>query len=111
MKARDCVRRFLDLSTAHLPAQMLAELDREGVDTVRALGDAAIAYRTTYGALMWVPNDPDAAAAEADTPPDAIVLGIQKLARSLDCDYVLFDADASKVDELPVFEEEPAHAH
>ncbi len=44
---------------------------------------------------MWVPPDPQAhAVGHPDLPPE--VLAIQRYARALGCDYVLFDADATR---------------
>jgi hypothetical protein len=48
-----------------------------------------------------VPDDPDeSAAATSDRVPD-VVLAIQRYARTRGCDYVLFDADGDRVDDLP----------
>ncbi len=74
------VRRFLDLSTAHLP-EHLGSHGLSGQDGVTA-------YEPTYGWLMWVPPDPQAHAVDhPDLPPE--VLAIQRYARALGCDYVL----------------------
>jgi hypothetical protein len=63
-----------------------------------------IAYPTDSGWLMWVPNDPDqSAAVMVDRVPET-VLAIQRYARALGCDYVLFDADANRVDDLPTWD-------
>jgi hypothetical protein len=90
------VRRLLDLSTAHLPEHLGSSglADSPGV----------VAYGTDFGWLMWVPPDPDELqAAMTDRIPD-VVLAIQRYARSLDCDYVLFDSDAGRVKDLPVWD-------
>lgn len=60
MNAADCVRRLLDLSTAHLPPEMRAAL---------ALGPGVIAYPLDHGALMWVPDDPEDSAATGEHVP------------------------------------------
>jgi hypothetical protein len=90
------IRRLLNLSTAHLPDHLGSSglADSPGV----------LAYGTDRGWLMWVPQDPDEShAAMTDQIPD-VVLAIQRYARSLDCDYVLFDADADRVDDLPAWD-------
>jgi hypothetical protein len=88
------IRTVLDLSTAHLPEP----LGSHGL----ADEDGVIAYPLPYGWLMWVPPDPDEHAADhPDLPPD--VLTIQRYARRLGCDYVLFDRDAERVDDLPTW--------
>lgn len=89
------VRRFLDLSTAHLPKHLgIHGLSRQ---------DGVIADHLTYGWLMWVPPDPQAHADEhPGLPPE--VLTIQRYARTRGCDYVRFDADADKVGDLPAWD-------
>ncbi len=89
------VRSFLDLSTAHLP-EHLGSHGLSGHDGVTA-------SEPTYGWLMWVPPDPQTHADDhPDLPPE--VLAIQRYARGLDCDYVRFDADADRVDDLPTWD-------
>lgn len=96
------VRRFLDLSTAHLtPAQRLFG-DRDG--DLAAWGDAVVDVRE-YGFLLWVPDDPRESAATTEQGVPENLLAIQLYARQHDCDYVLFDADAETDAALPVFEE------
>ncbi|MEJ3741791.1 hypothetical protein WEI85_00615 [Actinomycetes bacterium KLBMP 9797] len=85
----------LDLSTAHLPEEVCDDLSGE---------PGVIAHRVTYGWLMWVPADPDAFAAETIDPMPEEVLAIQRYARRLGCQYVLFDRDAEQVDELPTWQ-------
>lgn len=80
--------KVLDLSTAHIPeqySQCLHEMQAEDV----------IAYQhSEYGYLMWVP------AGEHDRAPTEIQRIID-FARSLGCEYVLFDRDADVIDDLP----------
>lgn len=90
------IRQFLDLATAHLPEQ----LGRAGLDTVPGV----IAHPTCYGWWMWVPNDPDDSALSSEEPIPEVVLAIQRYARALDCDYVLFDSDADRDDQLPAWD-------
>jgi hypothetical protein len=87
------VRRFLDLSTAHLPQQMLYELGSQ---------PGVVADATEFGAWLWVPSDPDDPVTGA-RPPDEVLV-IQRYARSLGCDWVLLDADAPTVHGLPTFD-------
>jgi hypothetical protein len=90
------IRLLLDLSTAHLPEH----LGTSDLDTAPGV----IAHRTAHGWLLWVPDDPDeSAAAMSDTAPE-VVLAIQRYARTHGCDYVLFDPDASRVDDLPTWD-------
>ena len=88
------IRTFHDLSTAHLPEEVCDRLSAQpGVD----------AYSTTYGWLMWIPDDPDEHSLSSDEPTPDVVLSIQRYARAMDCDYVLFDANADQVDDLPTW--------
>lgn len=88
------IRTFLDLSNSHLSEETCRELNSfEGVT----------AYKTTYGWLMYADEDADQELADdGDWPPE--LLPIVKLARSNDCDYILFDADAATTDLLPTFD-------
>lgn len=90
------VRRFLDLSTGHLP-QHLGTSGLNGVDGVTA-------YEMPYGWLMYVPEEPVGSAADDEEGVPEVVLNIQIKARALGCDYVLFDADGPHVDDLPRWE-------
>jgi hypothetical protein len=96
------VRKFLDLSTAHLTEEQRLFGDRDGDRA--SWGDAIVDVRD-YGFLLWVPDDPmESAAVTEDGIPENL-LAVQLYARKHDCDYVLFDADAEVDDDLPVFEE------
>lgn len=85
------IRKFLDLSTCHLPEHLMTALNSfEGV----------VAYEHKYGALLWVPDDPK----ESDcleNPIPAEILAVQLYARSLGCDYVLLDQDGDRNPDLP----------
>jgi hypothetical protein len=86
------IRQLLDLSTAHLPEAVLLHLaDQPGV----------VAHPTGYGAFLWVPPDPDEWFLP-ERPPDEVV-AVQRLARSLGCDWVAFDCDAPEVSGLPTW--------
>jgi hypothetical protein len=92
--ARPTIRRVLNLSAAHLPEDLGTP---RGLETVAGI----VAHPTDGGFLLWVPDDPDESAqAMVDQVPD-VVLAIQRYARAWDCDFVLFDADADRIDELP----------
>jgi hypothetical protein len=86
------IRTFLDLSTTHLREETCARLGSfEGM----------LAYKTEHGWWMYAPSSVDGLTERYDWPPE--LLPIIRLARSNDCAYVLFDADASAIDLLPVF--------
>jgi hypothetical protein len=89
------IRTFLDLSTAHLPEAVCDRLSAQ---------PGVVAYCTTQGWLMRVPDNPDEHALHSDEPIPDVVLSIQRYARAMDCDYVLFDADADQVGDLPAWQ-------
>src|SRR5439155_13781602 len=86
------IRTFLDLSTAHLPEQMC---DRLGAIP------GVVAHQTVYGWLMRVPDHPADPDEHDSAPIPEVVLTIQRYARAAGCAYVLFDADADRIDALP----------
>lgn len=87
------VRKFLDLSTAHL--------DAEARDHLEQAGEGVVVYPTAYGWFVYV-SEADALASY--TVPQCL-LDILDRARQLGCDYVLLDCDAEEDSELPTFDE------
>ncbi len=94
------IGKYLDASTAHLPA---AERDllTAGLDV-----SCPRVVPHEYG--WWVnvpcvPSDIKQLANEHDCP--ALVAAL-KAARALDCDWINFDCDADFVDDLPTYGEE-----
>jgi hypothetical protein len=90
-------RPVLELSTAHLPEGLGSERSVYCLDRVRGVA----AYPLANGWLMWVPDDPPAHAADYDDEVPLEVLTIQRYARALHCDWVMFDADGAATDDLP----------
>jgi hypothetical protein len=87
------IRQFLDLSTAHLRRQTCDNLGSyEGIT----------AYHTTYGWLMYAPDNARVRAEEYDWPAE--LAPIITLARAHGCEYVLFDADAEQTRRLPAYD-------
>ncbi len=89
------IRTFLDLSTAHLPQEIC---DRLGAEP------GVVAHETVYGWLMWVPDNPGDPDERGGEPVPDVVLVIQRYARAAGCDFVLFDADADRIDALPTWD-------
>ncbi|WP_456305523.1 DUF5983 family protein [Endobacter medicaginis] len=89
------VRRFLDLSTAHLCPATRALLEQRP-DLVSMSG--------RFGWLMHVPEDADGC---EDLAACAELRPVYALARSKGCDFVLFDADAVADDRLELFDDDP----
>ncbi len=90
------VRPYLELSTAHLPFHVMnGPLNSfEGVIAYKKMIGA-----DDFGAWLWVPENPQDEADGSDYFPDE-VLAVQLYARSLGCDWVMFDSDADSIDEL-----------
>lgn len=86
------MRKLLYLSTAHLPE----DLGGGGLDTAPGV----VAYGTDTGWLLWVPDDPDGTGSRTTGSVPEVVRDVQRYARSLGCDYVLFDVHADVVDDL-----------
>ena len=91
------IRRFLDLSTAHL--QPADRLFLEFSANPGSLGGLA-AMAGTYG---WFVYAHDERCCEGIS--DAL-WAIFERARALGCEYVLFDADGPVLADLPVFEDQ-----
>ena len=91
------IRRFLDLSTAHL--QPADRLFLEFSANPGSLGGLA-AMAGTYG---WFVYAYDERCCEGIS--DAL-WAIFERARALGCEYVLFDADGPVLADLPVFEDQ-----
>lgn len=83
------VRRYLDLSTAHVQ-----DLDSPN------FGDFRV-EKHEYGWIMWT-IDPDWVTSEFEVPP--WLRPIVDLARKLSCSLILFDRDAETLDGLAVYE-------
>lgn len=84
------IRKFLDLSTAHLtPATRQRIDDGEGPAT-------AYPHPESYGWLIYV-DESNILEIYEDFPD---LLACMKAARQQDCDYILFDRDGPAVDYL-----------
>jgi erythromycin esterase-like protein len=93
------VRRFLDIAAAHL--------DDEAVTHLQQFGSGNTA-ETEHGWWVQVPVEP-----HSDTDYPQALRDAFAAARERGCRYILFDADAEPLDDLPVYdgsdqEEEPA---
>ena len=96
-RATPPIRHFLDLSTAHL--QQADRLFLEFSANPGSLGGLA-AMAGTYGWFVYA-HDERCCKGISDA-----LWAIFERARALGCDYVLFDADAPILEDLPVFEDE-----
>lgn len=94
------IRKFLDISTGHLPPS-----ERERIDDGEA-GPLAYPHPDGYGWFVYVPEDPDMWQDDEDDDAMPALLACMKRARALGCDYILFDCDAPIDEELPVYNDD-----
>ena len=85
------VRKFLDLSTGHLPQSARDSLEGGVLEGV-------VSYTTAHGWFVYASAEPG-----YDTPE--ILLALFKYAQHHGCDYILFDSDAHYDTCLPVFDD------
>jgi hypothetical protein len=88
------VRKVLDCSMAHLRPATRDALDEH---------DLAATMHGAYGCLVHVP-DPDEIG-DFDPPLPDDLLDVFNVARSKECEFVLFDIDGSMLAELPTYED------
>jgi hypothetical protein len=86
---------MLDASIDHLPPTL-----REQRPASLSAIDGVVVYPFRYGWILWVPDNPDEHAADFEEYP-AEVLVVQMFARAHGCDFVMFDADADRISDLP----------
>ena len=89
------IRKMLDLSTAHLDDASQVWLYREGFK-----GSTYIGCNGFVTCCYPDPDNPGHTVPEIATP---VLAAIFEWACSLGCDYILFDADGTVEDDLPVF--------
>ena len=91
------VRKFLDLSTAHLSAEARRALAEERCICVDPHGGA----EGVYGWWLWAGADRGSLAADG-VPADLVA--IMDFAAARGCDWICFDRNGAEIDELPAFE-------
>jgi hypothetical protein len=114
------IRKSMVLSTAHIPQELAEAMDMVGIDM--ALQRLSNSNRSScsgfasaeqeemlvnvsfdsinYGYSVWVPSHRDDN--DAHAPP--ALKPVYDLARKLGCNYIVFDCDASKYDDLPIWD-------
>lgn len=90
------VRRYLDVSTEHVPSSLLNQAG--GLNAIPGVH----AYAYDYGTWLIVPS-PDG----PEKPIPAEILKLWEYARLQDCDVIRLDADGETIDGLPVYEWAP----
>lgn len=91
------IRKFLDLSTAHL-----TQATRDILDDKHRRPSPTYPHPEGYGWFVWVPTD--SLDTLVDCPDD--LKACYLAARKRHCDYILFDCDAPEVDFLPTYPDE-----
>ena len=101
------IRCFLDLSSGHLSAETWAWLDAQTTEAaVRGLGpdaQAVLAGRMRHGWFVYADAEP------GDMVPGDLAAVLHH-ARSQGCEYVLLDADAAPLEDLPILHPDFAEA-
>ena len=95
------IHKMLVLSTMHV-SQSTAELLDIGCPSIHN-GHCAdgIGYpKGDYGWFVYVPEEPEQ---DSDIPADLLAV-VVAFARAQACNWVMFDRDADKIDDLPVFD-------
>lgn len=87
------IRRMLDISTAHVTEETMKRCN--------AKDKWIVAYETTYGAFVWVPDDLSAPGNLEGYPEDLVI--VLKFAHRLNCAWVQFDCDFVKFNNLPTY--------
>lgn len=89
------IRRFLDLSTAHISKATNDALGQPGtIDTIYT--------PTEYGFWIYVPTEIEPDEIQRRRIPDDLER-LMRYARARDCDYILLDRDGLEEEGLPVF--------
>mgnify|MGYP003365440783 CR=1 FL=1 len=91
------VRKFLDLSTGHLPVSDRVLMASSALETL-----SFSAFPGVYGWFVHVPEEGTPARWNGSDALDTVFAR----ARELDCDYVLLDADGPRDEALPWFDED-----
>jgi hypothetical protein len=94
------VRRFLDISTAHL-----LPTTRHMIEEKTVIGPI-YDYPDGFGWLVYVPDPQRVAEWEGPDPIPADLIACFDKARELRCDYILFDCDAMELDGLPLYDDD-----
>ncbi len=101
------IRSFLDLSSGHLSPETWAWLDIQTTSKrIRGLGPSAqvvLATGMRCGWFVYASEEP-----EKGIPAD--LDAVFRLARQRGCDYVLFDYDATPLEDLPILHPDFADA-
>lgn len=96
------IRKFLDLSTAHVPQTVAAALDelfKHGPDPERADWRYwIVGCSNTYGWWIWAGQEDGLDELPAD------LRACVDLAKQHDCDWILFDRDTTPIDDLPTYD-------
>lgn len=99
------LRKFADLSTAHLTEELSNWLEAECRRRAdgRATEGMPSVWNLGTGFFIWIP-DPDFEHPEFEQVVDPVLKHILAYAGAAGADYVLFDRDADVCSGLPVFD-------
>lgn len=95
------VRKVLDISTAHLSPTTATHL--QDVVDMELDFPVPIYDKRAVGFMVYVPPDPaEGMGGNAEMPAD--LLTVLMYARSMHCDWVMFDRDGTVIEDLPEYE-------
>ena len=97
------VERLYAISTAHLPRDVLDELERFTLHP----SSMVVLFQCEYGALLWIPEDDGGAWREAlSLDEDRLFIPIIEWAQAHTLRWIKLDCDAPEIDDLPSFDHE-----
>lgn len=99
------VRRFLDISTAHVSPAARHWLEANAWANAMQAREAGDSFRVAAFETGWIMYAPEFGNHER-VHPDLVMPVVH--ARNAGCEYVCFDADATEVDGLATYEEDAA---
>jgi hypothetical protein len=97
------IRKFLDLSTAHLTMASRDMLDELGRYSAEGSPSSYLVGSTGFGWFVSANPADNEREDEEDIPDD--LWAAMKHAKANGCDHILFDADAPRDPDLPAFED------
>jgi hypothetical protein len=100
------IRKFLDVSTAHLSIAARELLENDGGAYLSV--DPHGGREGSYGWWVWAGTETailDCGLEHGEVPAD--MLAIIEYAQKRGCDWICFDCDAGEIEDLPTFDWEP----
>ena len=100
----DYVRKILDISTAHVSEETAGKLGdalQQWLETAPFIAYTKSRHNDEYGWWVYVPSEPGR---EMEPGFPADLKTCMEHARSLGCDWIMFDRDGVTIDALPDYD-------